>query len=197
MILLDYAMNSLRLIQEQTIQSGAHIGLVRGDAFYLPFKTNSLDITFHQGLLEHFKKPEGILKENARALKPGGFAIADVPQRYHVYTVVKHILILLNKWFAGWEREFSIRELELLFTDSGLEVIKSYGDWMRPSFAYRCLRELTKKVHIALPLYPKSISIFSKLRSKMRGTLKKYRGSYYTFMDIGVIGKKTIYPNEQ
>jgi hypothetical protein len=36
-------------------------------------------------------------------IKKGGFALADVPQRYHLYTAVKHLLIRLNKWFCGWE----------------------------------------------------------------------------------------------
>ena len=190
-IVMDYAMNSLKLIRNLSTQSDKKIWLVKGDAFYLPFKTNSLDITFHQGLLEHFKQPQGIIRENARALKTGGFAVADVPQRYHVYTIVKHILILLDKWFAGWEREFSIKELETLFRESGLKVKSSYGDWMRPSFAYRCFRETAKKFHIALPLYPGSFSIIKKFRQKMRGFFKQYRWSYYTFMDIGVIGVKS------
>ena len=50
-------------------------------------------------------------------------------------------LILVNRWFAGWETQFSVGQLERLVRESGLEVTRSYGDWMVPGLAYRVTRD--------------------------------------------------------
>lgn len=189
-IFLDYAINSLTLIQTMAQRNGQPVALVRGDAFRLPFKEACLDVVYHQGLLEHFTAPHKILLENRRVLKVGGHAIADVPQRYHPYTLVKHVLIAVNRWFAGWETEFSRGRLERLFREVGLTPVGFYGDWMRPSFGYRALRELLKKISVHLPLYPKASPICAKLRKKAADRFRRSRWAPYTYMDIGVIGTR-------
>lgn len=189
-IYLDYAKNSLRIIQDQAKNWGTAVYLVRGDAVRLPFKADVLDCVYHQGLLEHYTNPKDILTENYRVLKPGGLALADVPQRYHPYTVVKHILIWMDKWFAGWETEFSRKELEGLFNKAGFRIYRTYGDWMRPSFFYRAIREAAKKLRVRMPMYPKGLPLIRDLRKKIRETFRKSPLAFYTFMDIGVIGKK-------
>lgn len=189
-IMLDYSQDALRLMREQAQQVGLKAALIRGDAFHLPFREGSVDIIFHQGLLEHFTRPDKILAENYYVLKHGGFALADVPQKYHIYTLVKHILISLNKWFAGWETEFSLKQLQALFCQAGFMIYKSYGDWMRPSFFYRVLRQILKKFSLNLPLYPKSFLGLASLRAKLREKLQRQWWTFYTYMDIGVIGRK-------
>jgi len=189
-VFLDYAQNSLATIKRIAEQLHQPVALVRGDAFRLPFKSGCLDVVYHQGLLEHFTKPLGIVAENGRVVKTGGYVLADVPHRYHPYTLVKHVLIALHKWFAGWETEFSRRQLQDLFRAAGLEPIGFYGEWMRPSFAYRLLRELLKKFSCRLPLYPKSIPGLSKPRRRLARCFARTRLAQYTFMDIGVIGTR-------
>jgi len=189
-ILLDYATSSLAVIRDLADRLGKQVYLVRADAFALPFKSESIDIIFHQGLLEHFKKPEGILQQSYFVTKNGGHHVADVPQRYHIYTVVKHLLIWMNKWFAGWETEFSIGQLKQLFKRVGFDVYETYGDWMRPSFIYRAVREVLKKAGLVLPQYPKPVALFAKIRRSLRRFMKRQSISYYTFMDIGVVGMK-------
>ncbi|MBN1542512.1 class I SAM-dependent methyltransferase [candidate division KSB1 bacterium] len=189
-ILLDYAENSLRIMQKKAREQGVEIHLVQGDAFHLPFRTDSLDWVYHQGLLEHFQEPAGIVAENFRVLKHGGFALADVPQRYHLYTLVKRVLIRLNRWFAGWETEFTISELRDLFLDAGFSEHHRYGDWMRPSFFYRSLREAAKRIGLRLPLQPPAIPPIRWLRDWTGERFKRTHAAFYTFMDIGVIGRK-------
>ena len=189
-ILLDYAESSLHVLKKLSAELNKPVFLIQADAFHLPFKSNVLDIVFHQGLLEHFTNPQDLLNENYRVLKPGGFAIADVPQRYHLYTVVKHVLIWLNKWFAGWETEFSINQLKRIFTTSGFFVHDVYGDWMRPSFMYRSWREVLKKIKINIALYPKPVPVLSAITNFFLNSFRKTYLAFYTFMDIGVIGTK-------
>ena len=51
---LDYSENSLTLIKG-TLKHD--VGIVCGDAFNLPFRDETFDVVFHQGLLEHFRNP--------------------------------------------------------------------------------------------------------------------------------------------
>ncbi|OQX85407.1 methyltransferase type 11 [candidate division KSB1 bacterium 4484_87] len=187
---LDYAPQSLEIIRSLNQQENAALQCVQADAFQMPFPDGTFDIVFHQGLLEHFRDPLPLLKENFRILKPGGLLLVDVPQRYHFYTIIKHILIFFNKWFAGWETEFSVGELTRLMQKTGFETVHSYGNWMRPSLFYRIFREVFKKVGIQLPLYPRGFSPFRRIRDKVRFLFSKKRLAFYTFLDVGVIGKK-------
>lgn len=189
---LDYAENSLRILKRLSDEKRIPVRIVGGDTFALPFRDGSFDIVFHQGLLEHFRKPvaELLLRENIRILKPGGLLLVDVPQRYHSYTLVKHLLIAVDKWFAGWERSFSVHELRSLLRRLGLTPVFSYGEWMYPSFFYRATREALKKVGVTLPLAPTIHRSLSDARAQIRSSLLRTSLPLYTGISIGVVGKK-------
>ncbi len=189
---LDYAENSLRILKKLADDLSLPAIIVGGDTFHLPFADETFDVVFHQGLLEHFQRPQAValLKENIRVLKKGGILLVDVPQRYHPYTLAKHILMAVNRWFAGWERSFSIGELERRMRELGLTTIHSYGEWMYPSFFYRSLREALKIVGLTLPLHPQPSKVLSRLRQEARSALLETPLPLYTAFNIGVIGRK-------
>lgn len=187
---LDYSPAAMQIISQLNHEKEEKVNAILGDAFMIPVSDNSVDIVFHQGLLEHFKDPLKILEENVRVLKPGGFLLIDVPQKYHYYTVIKHLLILFNKWFAGWETQFSINELKQLAEQAGVDVISQYGSWKRPSILYRIIREILLKIGVKLPLYPKIFKGTRSIRDRIRDTLSRQKWAYYTFLDIGIIAKK-------
>jgi SAM-dependent methyltransferase len=188
---LDYAENSLRILKRIAVGAGYDVIILGGDTFCLPFRDGSFDVVFHQGLLEHFRRPqaEALLRENIRVIKSGGYLLVDVPQRYHLYTLAKHLLIAMNQWFAGWERSFSTPELRNIFRSLGLVPVHSYGEWMMPGFFYRVLREVLKKAGITLPLYL-NLKPFSLIRARIRALLLPTILSRYTGISIGVIGQK-------
>lgn len=189
--LLDYSMNSLKLIKKAA-PADFPLNAIGGDAFALPFNDGTFDVVFHQGLLEHFRKEkaDALLAENIRVLNKGGLLIVDVPQRWHVYTIVKHILIAANAWFAGWEREFSVRELTNLLESKGMRRRASYGEWMYPSFFYRSFREAGRKIGLKLPLYPTVIPGAKAVRAKLRQRLEGSALHLNTSLSIGVIAEK-------
>ncbi|HDP99010.1 MAG TPA: class I SAM-dependent methyltransferase [bacterium] len=187
---LDYSSKSLEISYQLAQNNGQQINCIQADALQMPVADETFDIVFHQGLLEHFRDPMPILQENYRVLKPNGLLLVDVPQRYHIYTAIKHILILLNKWFAGWETEFSIRELRQLLKQTGFVIKTEYGNWMRPSLLYRIIREICKKIGLKLPLYPGGFKSIGTIRDKIRKQVSAQRWAFYTFLDIGVIGQK-------
>ncbi len=190
-VLLDYSMASLLVSRGVAGRAGQRVHLVRADALRMPFRDGAFRVVFHQGLLEHFRDPLPLLHENVRALEPEGTLLVDVPQRFHLYTVLKHFLIALGKWFAGWETEFTIGELESLMGRAGIRVTRRYGSWMVPGLFYRSLRVVLLKSRVArLPLYPPPVPVLSRLMALARARLRRSRVAYYTYFVIGALGRK-------
>lgn len=190
-IVLDYSPASLALVKEQARARGVSVLLVQADATRMPFRDGSIDVAFHQGLLEHFRDPRPLLAENARITRPGGRVLVDVPQTWHLYTLVKHALILFNRWFAGWETQFSVGQLERLVRESGLEVVRSYGDWMVPGLWYRAAREVLKRGFGArLPLDPRGPAWWSRGWERLRAGLRTRRWALHTCHVIGTVGRR-------
>ena len=190
-ILLDYSAASLEVARGVAERAGQRVHLVKADALRMPFRDRDIDVLFHQGLLEHFRDPLRLLRENVRVLAPGGILLVDVPQRFHLYTVLKHFLIALGKWFAGWETEFTIDELEGLMRKAGVTVVRRYGSWMVPGLLYRSIRVVLLRSRVArLPLYPPPLPIFSRLASAARARFRNTRASFYTYFVIGALGRK-------
>ena len=190
--MLDYAASSLQIIKNIATQEQIDVSPVGGNAFSLPFPDGTFDIVFHQGLLEHFREKEAanLLRENIRVLRKSGILLVDVPQRYHIYTVMKHILIAMDKWFAGWEREFSIPELDKLLRSLGVEPFYRYGEWMYPSLFYRVVREAAMKVGVKLPLNPTPVKALTQVRKKIRESVRNTPISLYTSLSCGIVSRK-------
>jgi ubiquinone/menaquinone biosynthesis C-methylase UbiE len=183
---LDYSEESLGLMANHIEQP---VRIVCGDAFALPFASDSFDVVFHQGLLEHFTNPEDILAENHRVLKPGGHVLVDIPQRFHYYTLAKHVLMFFDKWFAGWETEFSPKEIESMVEDAGFELVATYGHNLYPPIWYRGVRKVLARRGIKMPMYPFDSPGFRYTRRGFKRALP-HRAVLNTSMVVGCIGRK-------
>lgn len=188
MSLLDYSPESLALIRRLTENSG--VKLVMGDGRVCPFPDSMFDIVFHQGLLEHFREPYDLLRENHRILKPGGLLIVDVPQTFHFYTLMKHFLISLGLWFGGWERQFTTASLAGLLQRSGFRPFHAYGDWSRPGIMYKILRQVLVKLRIFLPMYPAYLGPVTRWFYDLQDDLRKKRVLLYTVLSVGIAARK-------
>ncbi|MFA6835255.1 MAG: methyltransferase domain-containing protein [Fibrobacteraceae bacterium] len=189
---LDFAEGSLKIVDSLRIREHieGNLHLIRGDAFHSPFPDDTFDLVFHQGLAEHFTHPLPLIKENFRIVKPGGYCLCDVPQTVHPYTVIKHILIAMDKWFAGWETQFTMPQLKRLMTSAGFAVTYEYGDWMRPNLLYRMLREVCFKVNVELPKYPLQGTTYQKTKDAILDALETVPWAHYTQLSIGVLAEK-------
>lgn len=125
---VDYLESALRSIEEFAHHGHVRLRVVQADAFALPFRDESFDAVFHQGLLEHSRTSDQnrILRENWRVLKPDGVLLVDVPQKYSLYTWYKRNLMRQGRWFAGWETEFSPRGLVRVVRNAGFTVHFTY-----------------------------------------------------------------------
>ncbi len=185
---LDYSEQSLRILSEVSVSgAGETLRIVAGDARALPFRDQSFDVVFHQGLLEHFRDPLVLLRENQRVLGSGGHLLVDVPQRYHSYTLMKHALMAAGKWFAGWETEFSAEELSSLMREAGFDVVGSYGENLFPPVWYRGVRRVLLKTGVRLPMHP-SPGVVRARETARRAVPHRVRLA--TSMVIGVLGRK-------
>ena len=163
-----------------------------GDAFDLPFPSNSVDVVFHQGFLEHFRQPELLLQEQWRVLKPGGYVIVDVPQKYSLYSLRKRIAMRRGQWFAGWETDYSPVELEKLVADCGFELRLTYGWGMALSYGWTMQKLITRLKaieHLKLSSQPvASITSNQDSNSKLKQLAK--RAYLYLADSVGVVAQK-------
>lgn len=190
-VVLDYSPASLALVKSQAEAQGIPVMFVQADATRMPFRDGAIDVSFHQGLLEHFRDPMPLLQENARVTRSGGRMIVDVPQTFHLYTLMKNGLILANRWFAGWETQFTPAQLERLCAKTGMQVVRTYGEWMVPGLWYRVMREILKRgVGVKLPLHPSGPALWSDGWDAFRRGLRGQRWSLYTCHVIGTVARK-------
>lgn len=183
----DYTLAALCLARSSAAREKINIGTGLGNVLRLPFKNMSFDAVFHAGLLEHFRNPEEVLKEQRRVLKQGGILLVDVPQTYNLYTVYKTSRMLRGTWFAGWETQFTIRNLESLLRSVGFEIIDAYGYGYYPPILrkFRWMSSVGKG-WFGHPLMPPSLAnLYDKLWQKVEGT----RAFLYFAQSIGVIGR--------
>jgi SAM-dependent methyltransferase len=186
--ILDYSQQSLKLVRSFMKENLAT--LLLADARTCPFPAESFDIVFHQGLLEHFSTPYPLLKENYRVLKKNGLLVVDVPQTFHIYTLIKHALIFINKWFGGWERQFTIQSLCKLLMETGFQPVHKYGDWSRPGMFYKVIRTGLNKLGIELPMMPRYFGRLTEKFYHVQERFRKKRLFLYTVLSIGIIARK-------
>jgi SAM-dependent methyltransferase len=180
-VLLDYVMSAFDVIRPRASSAGVQV------------REGTFALVFHQGLLEHFRDPRPLLDRNRYLTAPGGYCLIDVPQRYHPYTLAKHIMIALNRWFAGWETEFSPGDLRRRMTEAGFDVVHTGGDWMVPGFFYRSLRYGLWRAGVArLPMYPREIWGIGPLMRRLRDFVRRTPLGPCTFAMVNVLARRPL-----
>ena len=109
------------------MESGIEVPVILADALAMPFKKESIDMIYHQGLMEHFKDPEPLLEASKLFLKSGGKILIDVPQTFTFYTLKKKWAMSKGKWFAGWETQYTPAKLRHVLRNAGFKVVDFYG----------------------------------------------------------------------
>lgn len=119
---LDLSGQVIKLCRENFVKYGAVLNVLKGDVQYMPIKNESMDIIYSAGLLEHFNNPDPIITEMVRITKINGFIVCFVPQTFSWWTVRKKREMKQNKWFAGWETNYSFWRLKKVFNRPNLRL---------------------------------------------------------------------------
>ena len=106
---------------------------IKGSGFCLPFKDNSFDVVYSEGVIEHFpiEQSQAMMAEHARVCREGGIVVVSVPNRFALlHTLTK---LLLGKRFLFYpEASLSAFEVSQLMARARLTTTK------RDGFAFGC-----------------------------------------------------------
>lgn len=130
---------------------------VRADARHLPFSDGSFDLVMSLGLLEHFSPQDRrvLLAEQFRVSRR--FVLVDVPQKYALANVLRHLLTLLGRWPYGEELAFSYGDLrrEIAAVAPKAHIVAGYGRELVPlprnlkNAVYRRLPSCFRKAYVS------------------------------------------------
>lgn len=191
-VAMDYSLSALEVARRHMQARQVSIQLAAGDLFHLPFPDDIFDIVFSQGLLEHFPDPMPAIIEQARVVRPGGILCVDVPQTYSLSTIHKRYHIRRGTWFAGWETNYTLPQLEGMMQRAGLQVVSSYGWLYFPALLYGFRNLHTLNERYKLPVW---LSQGMKDRIERGWRWLERQRWYYRWLNcIGVIARKPAAP---
>jgi SAM-dependent methyltransferase len=169
-----------------------NINFFVGDTLILPIKDQQFDVVFSQGLVEHFRNPLTVIKEQVRILKNGGCLIINVPQKYTGYTLMKRKKIKDNQWDLGWETEFSYNDLIRFGNQIELSEVSVCGyqywkSWKEPTFV---IKDLIDKFFRQIPL--EKVKFLANFQKAYNSLIKKIevKWGHYFLQNIVIIFKK-------
>ena len=126
----DGAFPSLSFFSQQ---HGVAVEAMKGDGFSLPFRDESFDVVYSEGVIEHFPidRASQMIREHARVCRRGGLVIISVPNKFAFLHSLTKLLLGLRFLFYP-ERSISTFELFRLMALSGLKLV------VRDGFAFGC-----------------------------------------------------------
>lgn len=179
---VDYSETAVNSFKKRCVDSGVEIDVIQQDITSLNIPDRRFDLIFSSGVLEHFHNPDEIVKKQFELLENNGILIVDVPNKYTLYTVIKKILMKLNLWNAGWETEYSPKDLENLLKRNNFSIVDVFG---RDLLLFKIVRKIKKKL---------------KVKDRAEGRIKKWfrkkmcrNGLFlnFLFINVTVIGEKS------
>lgn len=156
---MDRSIMSLRVANKKFSAEN----LTLGDMFHIPFRSNSFDVVWNEGVLEHFEDPKNLAacKEMIRVSKK--LVIISVPNRYSIWPIRKTLLKIAGKWPYGYEESYSPSRLSSLMEKAGLVVESIEGVRIMPPIKERKkLSDLLALGALTIPLSKSSVENIAK-----------------------------------
>lgn len=189
---IDYSQKSLEMVKKVSKKENVEINLVKADASVLPFKNNSLDAVYSLGLIEHFKDPIPIIREQKRVLKKHGLILVDSPQTFTVHTLKKHILMHFDKYISGWETQYTIKQLIQMLKSQNFKIVSTYARSydFRPLLIIRQLHKIGIGFMGKETIYPILPPKIGRIYNQIWNWFENLKIAYYMCWCIAVIGEK-------
>ncbi len=140
LVAVDYAGAALRTVAENARRGAVDVRLVRADARALPFAEGAFAIVLSGGLLEHFRDPESVVREQVRVLVPGGLFYADiVPRKVSLYRWAERGRMAHDEHLEPgiFESDRSKREWRELLRACGLDDVRLFTCGVFPPYTMR------------------------------------------------------------
>lgn len=146
-------------------------------AYALPFKDASFDCAYAGAVIEHLSRPQTMVGEAFRVLKPGGHAIFTAPQYFHLHEEPRDYFRFTRFGLEHMCREAGFEQLEMIALSGFLTTFGfEFGYWLR-SVARGPLKPFA---HAAVALNNLALPIVD------RGWLRR---EAYTWMNLAVVRK--------
>jgi len=96
---LDISKEMLKIAQSHSSQGNmnAQKYFLRGDLEALPFKSNSFDVVLSFGVIEYLNCDDDLLKEFYRVLKPEGYLLTAITNKYAYNLLLDDLIEILRK----------------------------------------------------------------------------------------------------
>jgi len=120
---VDIDKSGLKLAREKGLNT------LYAQALELPIKDNQVNVVLCLDLIEHVKEDSRLIKEISRVLKKDGKVILTTPMRDGVSFpfLSKQKIETINKSWGHVRKGYSLKELEELFKNDNLMIIKTSG----------------------------------------------------------------------
>jgi SAM-dependent methyltransferase len=144
---IDIAGDTVR--QARATLDAFNPAFVQADVRAVPFGSNTFDLIYSMGTIEHFVEYREAAAELFRVLKPGGTAIIGVPNKLDPFLrpLLVHFLNMLGLYSYGREKSFTPGELHRLLKSAGFQVGPISGILLMPGW----LRMLDLYVYVRSP----------------------------------------------
>ncbi len=124
---IDYTQESIALSQAgAAARKLDNINFQKADLFHLPFKDNSFDFVFENGVIEHFTNYQEALQEMKGVVKDGGKIAINV-NNWYCFPKTTEKKLLGRAYPFGYEKSFRHVEVYAALKNAGLKEIKVYA----------------------------------------------------------------------
>lgn len=122
--------------RRNALEKGDPLPLLRADIRELPFASDSFDVVYTMGTIEHIDEYAQSLQEIQRVLKPGGRAIVGVPDKWNIFLrpLMVWILDAFGQYLYAPEKSFSAGELQRDLEKAGLTPLERTGILTLPGY---------------------------------------------------------------
>ena len=131
---LDLSKNSLNIAKYNFNKKNVKGNFIEGDLLKMPFKNNSFDVVWNQGVIEHFKDPSRAMKEMIRVTKKDGYVVIFIPaflSPLHLIWIFLKLLGLKKLWPFDEQDFLSAKKFRKFMKKSRCRNIKIKRLWLK------------------------------------------------------------------
>lgn len=129
-VVLDTSKSAIKQAKINTKHYDASMDTLIGDITRIPVKSNTFDLVWNEGVIEHLRFPIDTLLEMVRVTKRGQTVLVIVPNKFTIWRFMWGIKQIIGRAHKG--RGIMSFELKKLLRGTGLTHVDTYGIHLLP-----------------------------------------------------------------